>query len=48
MGSYKDDTVFAGTIVEEGKIYVKVRNLQKESRINKLLAIDVNEILPVF
>ena len=32
----KDDTVFAGTIVEEGKIYVKVRNLQKESRINKI------------
>ena len=42
----KDDTVFAGTIVEEGKIYVKVRNLQKESRINKIVdMIDVNETL---
>lgn len=42
----KDDTVFAGTVVEEGKIYVKVRNLQKESRINKIVdMIDVNETL---
>lgn len=40
------DTVFAGTIVEEGKIYVKVRNLQQESRISKIVdMIDTNESL---
>lgn len=39
-------SVFAGTIVEEGKIYVKVRNLQKESRINKIVdMISTNESL---
>ena len=39
-------SVFAGTVVEEGKIYVKVRNLQFESRINKIVdLIDTNESL---
>lgn len=39
-------TVFAGTVVEEGKIFVKVRNLQKESRINKIVdMISENESL---
>ena len=41
-----DDTVFAGTVVEEGRIFVKVRNLQSESRINKIVdMIDSNESL---
>ena len=30
-------SVFAGTVVEEGRIYIKVRNLQLESRINKIV-----------
>ena len=39
-------SVFAGTVVEEGKIYVKVRNLQLDSRINKIVdMIDTNESL---
>lgn len=39
-------TVFAGTIVEEGKIFVRVRNLQLDSRINKIVdMIDTNESL---
>lgn len=39
-------SVFAGTVVEEGKIYIKVRNLQLESRINKNVdMIDTNESL---
>ena len=39
-------SVFAGTVVEEGKIYIKVRNLQLESRINKIVdMIDTNESL---
>lgn len=42
----KDSTVFAGTIVEEGKIFIKVRNLQLDSRINKIVdMIDTNESL---
>lgn len=37
------DTVFAGTVVEEGKIYIRVRNLQQESRISKIVdMIDTN------
>lgn len=31
------DSVFAGTLIEEGKIYVKVRNLQDESRIANIM-----------
>lgn len=39
-------SVFAGTVVEEGKIYIKVRNLQLESRINNIVdMIDTNESL---
>lgn len=39
-------SVFAGTVVEEGTIYIKVRNLQLESRINKNVdMIDTNESL---
>lgn len=39
-------SVFAGTVVEEGKIYIEVRNLQLESRINKIVnMIDTNESL---
>ena len=39
-------SVFAGTVVEEGRIYIKVRNLQLESRINKIVdMIDTNESL---
>ena len=39
-------SVFAGTVVEEGKIYIKVRNLQLESRINKNVdMIDTKESL---
>ena len=39
-------SAFAGTVVEEGKIYIKVRNLQLESRINKIVdMIDTNESL---
>jgi len=32
-----NDTVYAGTLIEEGKIFVKVRNLQDESRIAKII-----------
>lgn len=39
-------SVFAGTVVQEGKIYIEVRNLQLESRINKNVdMIDTNESL---
>ena len=39
-----NDTVYAGTLIEEGKIFVKVRNLQDESRIAKIIdMIDTNE-----
>lgn len=39
-------SVFAGTVVEEGKIYIEVRNLQLESLINKIVnMIDTNESL---
>lgn len=39
-------SVFAGTVVEEGKIFIKVRNLQLDSRINKIVdMIDTNESL---
>ncbi len=42
----QESSVFAGTVVEEGKIYIKVRNLQLESRINKNVdMIDTNESL---
>lgn len=42
----ENDTVFAGTVVEEGKIYVTVRNLQQESRLSKIVdMIDNNESL---
>ena len=41
-----NDTVYAGTLIEEGKIFVKVRNLQDESRIAKIIdMIDTNESL---
>ena len=41
-----NDTVYAGTLIEEGKIFVKVRNLQHESRIAKIIdMIDTNESL---
>jgi len=41
-----DDTVFAGTVVEEGRIGIRVRNLQQESRISKIVdMIDTNESL---
>ena len=40
------DSVFAGTVIEEGKIYVSVRKLQSDSRINKIVdMIDTNEAL---
>lgn len=42
----KDDTVFAGTLVEEGKLFIRVRNLQDESRISNIVKmIDTNESL---
>lgn len=42
----ENDTVFAGTIVEEGKIYVRVRNLQQDSRISLIVdMINTNESL---
>jgi len=41
-----NDTVYAGTLIEEGKIFVKVRNLQDDSRIAKIIdMIDTNESL---
>ena len=41
-----NDTVYAGTLIEEGKIFVKVRNLQDDSRIAKIIdMIDANESL---
>lgn len=41
-----NDTVYAGTLIEDGKIFVKVRNLQDESRIAKIIdMIDTNESL---
>lgn len=40
------DSVFAGTVVEEGRIYVKVRALAKHSRISNILnMINTNESL---
>ncbi len=42
----KEDTVFAGTLIEEGKLFIKVRNLQEESRIQNIVKmIDTNESL---
>lgn len=42
----KNDTVFAGTLVEEGKLFIRVRNLQDESRISNIVKmIDTNESL---
>lgn len=42
----KNDTVFAGTLVEEGKLFIRVRNLQNESRISNIVKmIDTNESL---
>ena len=42
----KEDTVFAGTLIEEGKLFIKVRNLQDESRISNIVKmIDTNESL---
>lgn len=42
----KNDTVFAGTLVEEGKRFIRVRNLQDESRISNIVKmIDTNESL---
>lgn len=42
----KEDTVFAGTLIEEGKLFIKVRNLQDESRIQNIVKmIDTNESL---
>lgn len=42
----ENNSVFAGTLVEEGKIFIKVRNLQQESRITKIVdMIDTNESL---
>lgn len=42
----KGQTVFAGTVVEEGYIHVQVRQLQSESRISKIVdMIDTNETL---
>lgn len=42
----KEDTVFAGTLVEEGKLFIRVRNLQDESRISNIVKmIDTNESL---
>ena len=42
----KNDTVFAGTLVEEGKLLIRVRNLQDESRISNIVKmIDTNESL---
>ena len=42
----KNDTVFAGTLVEEGKLFIRVRNLQSESRISNIVKmIDTNESL---
>lgn len=39
----KEDTVFAGTLIEEGKLFIKVRNLQDESRISNIVKmIDTN------
>lgn len=41
-----EDTVFAGTLIEEGKLFIKVRNLQDESRISNIVKmIDTNESL---
>lgn len=41
-----NDSVYAGTLVEEGKIFVRVRNLQEDSRIAKIVnMIDTNESL---
>ena len=41
-----NDTVYAGTLIEEGKIFVKVRNLQDDRRIAKIIdMIDTNESL---
>lgn len=38
------NSVFAGTVVEEGKIFVCVRNLQSESRISRIVdMIETNE-----
>lgn len=42
----KNDTVFAGTLVEEGKRFIRVRNLQDESHISNIVKmIDTNESL---
>ena len=42
----KNDTVFAGTLVEERKLFIRVRNLQDESRISNIVKmIDTNESL---
>lgn len=42
----KNDTVFAGTLVEEGKPFIRVRNLQDESHISNIVKkIDTNESL---
>ncbi len=42
----KIHTVFAGTLIEEGKLFISVRNLQDESRISNIVKmIDTNESL---
>jgi len=41
-----NDTVFAGSILEEGTLYIKVRNLQQDSRIAMIIdMVNNNEIL---